>query len=213
MIAEYRCLFGIAKPEGMPAPAGVEWVTYDKYLSSLTISVKGGNYYFFIFHKLDRIYPTNEIPRFTREDAEQFAESISEFPIQAEHEFKGRLKFSDLWKHQKSFTLVPLEEAQYQCWTFGRIACLGNSIHKGTPNAGEGGNNGIESAAAFANSLVLLQRDTFGKRKAPNRLEVRHALLRYQNNRQKRVYAYLDIAKELTLLQALSDFKHKMFTL
>lgn len=28
-----------------------------------------------------------------------------------------------------------------QIWTYGRIACVGDSVHKFTPNAGHGGNS------------------------------------------------------------------------
>jgi 2-polyprenyl-6-methoxyphenol hydroxylase-like FAD-dependent oxidoreductase len=52
-----------------------------------------------------------------------------------------------------SSCLVPTEEAEYEHWTWGRFVCLGDSIHKVTPNMGAGGNAAIESAAALANAI------------------------------------------------------------
>ena len=85
---------------------------------------------------------------------------------------------------------------------------LGDAIHKGTPNAGQGGNNGIGSAAALANALYQLAQQG-GK---PTRDQVIFALDGYQSKRRVRANGYLDSAKLLTHLQALYSLPHRVAT-
>jgi 2-polyprenyl-6-methoxyphenol hydroxylase-like FAD-dependent oxidoreductase len=141
MHAEYKCLFGISKPKEPFAPAGTQHVTYQTDQNTIVLCVHH-QVFFFIFKKLERIYGQDEIPRYTAQDAERFAESNADFPIQDEGEYAGKILFKDIWQHRETFILVALEEAQYEKWTYGRIAMLGDSIQKGTPNAGQGGNGG-----------------------------------------------------------------------
>jgi len=79
------------------------------------------------------------------------------------------------------YTRVALEEVENSVWTWGRIACLGDSIHKMTPNAGHGGNAAIESAAALANAIKAM----FGKAKGdrPTYEQVTTCLKDYQKVR------------------------------
>ena len=188
MHAEYRCMFGITTPAKLGVPRGSQLVTYDKDLSSITIFGKDNVIYFFLFEKLDRIYGTDEIPHYSEADAERYAKKYASFPIHEGGNGWSKITFGDLWKIRKSSRLVPLEEAQYKRWTFGRIALLGDAIHKGTPNSGPGGNNAIESAAALANELYRLLQE---KRKVP-------------------AYGHLDIGKTFTKLQALYSWPHKI---
>jgi salicylate hydroxylase/FAD dependent monooxygenase len=49
--------------------------------------------------------------------------------------------------------MTALEENIFQNWTCGRIVCIGDSMHKMTPNLGQGANCAIEDAAALTNSI------------------------------------------------------------
>lgn len=144
-----------------------------------------------------------ELPRFTKKDAESFAQDIQTYPITT------HLTFGDLWDNRSSYTLVPTEEAQMKRWSWGRIACVGDCIHKMTPNMGAGGNAAIETAAALANELKRMI-DTAEKEK-PSYDDIKAHLGSYQKLRDTRLTAVLKAANSLTRLQALATLKDKVF--
>ena len=195
MRAEYQCLFGISNAtEGLPK--GHYDVTHMKDFSTMLITGKDAKCYYFLFKKMDQIYKAGNIPKFTKEDAEAFAERYSDANLLP----KGSVKFGDVWKNRTSYTLVTTEEAEYKQWTWGRIACLGDSIHKMTPNAGAGGNACIESAAALANSIKAMM-DKSGPR--PSLEAIKQCLSTYQRNRNERTLAIMEVANKLTRIHAL----------
>lgn len=143
------------------------------------------------------------IPRYTREDADTFAESIQDTVITPD------VRFGNIWKNRVSYTLVPTEEAQLKRWSWGRIACVGDGVHKMTPNMGAGGNAAIETAAALANSLKKM-RDTADKGK-PSYETIKGHLGDYQKVRETRLTAVLTAANGLTRIHALKTLKDRIF--
>ena len=125
LTSEYQVLFGISS-----ATKGLECgnydITYMQDISTMVIVGKNHTVYWFLFRKLDRVYRVGEIPRYTRKEAEVFAEKHIHINIESE----PKVTFGDIWKHRKYYTLAATEEASYKNWTFGRIACLGDSVHK-----------------------------------------------------------------------------------
>ena len=144
-----------------------------------------------------------ELPRYTKKDAEAFANNIQDYTI------TPQLTFGDIWRNQTTYTLVPLEEAQLKRWSWGRIACVGDCIHKMTPNMGAGGNAAIETAAALANELKKMA-DTAEKGK-PSYDNIKAHLGNYQKLRHTRLTAVLKAANGLTRVQALATLKDKFF--
>jgi 2-polyprenyl-6-methoxyphenol hydroxylase-like FAD-dependent oxidoreductase len=209
MTAEYKCLFGIASPVKNFPPGYVD-ITYGKDKSSLCVSGKEGRYYFFIFEKMDKVYRYPNIPKYTAADAEDFAKRNCDFNIQSKDGPTGAIKFSDVWENRLSFSLVALEEAEYQRWTWGRFVCLGDGIHKMTPNAGAGGNSAIESAAALANTLYDLKEATMDK--PLNRQDIEKALTGYQRNRQNRAHAVLRLANRVTRMHAMKTMADQIMS-
>ena len=123
MTAEYQCLFGIsARVEGL-VPGETE-VVYGKGFSFLIICGKDGRTFWFSFSKMDKIYRTPDIPRFTKQDAEDQMNKRSHLPI------TNTVTFGDILKTRITYTLTPLEEAFYKTWTWGRFVTLGDSTHK-----------------------------------------------------------------------------------
>lgn len=204
MSSEYKCMFGISsRTKNMPL--GWVDVTYTKDTSTFCITGKDHKVYWFIFQKFPKVYKGNEIPKYTREDADKFGKEISHYNIQP----KGEIIFGDIWANRMSYTLVALEEAEYKKWTWGRIACLGDSIHKMTPNAGHGGNAAIESAAALANSIKAMLDKAHGRH--PTYEEVTSCLGGYQKVREKRTSEIMKVANKLTRIQALKTFGDYLF--
>ena len=118
------------------------------------------------------------------------------------------MTLGDLWKTRSTFTLVPIEEAQMKRWSWGRIACVGDCVHKMTPNMGAGGNAAIETAAALANELKKMV-DTAEKGK-PSYKDILAHLGNYQKLRDTRLSAVLKAANGLTRLHALATLKDKI---
>jgi hypothetical protein len=128
MSAEYRCLFGISSPVPGLA-AGHQHRAFNEDWSFLVVIGKGGRCFWFVFEKLDKKYFSPAIPRFSKTDAETFVQAYKKRYVTAD------IIFDAIWERKISSTLVTLEEAQYKHWTIDRFACLGDSIHKMTPNS------------------------------------------------------------------------------
>jgi hypothetical protein len=145
------------------------------------------------------------IPRYTENDCMSFGESCRDQLI------KPGLQFRDIWENRVSYTLVPTEEAQLKRWSWGRIACVGDTVHKMTPNMGAGGNSAIETAAALANEIKKMV-DVAEKGK-PSFSAIQAHLGNYQKIRETRITAVLAAANGLTRIHALKTFKDKLFAL
>jgi hypothetical protein len=122
MMAEYTCVYGISTACGL-TPGDIE-VVYGKDISVLVICGKDARTFWFYFAKMDKKYNVPNIPKWTREDAIKQVTSRSDFKI------TDKVVLGDIWKTRVSFTLVSLEECLFDTWTWGRFACLGDSIHK-----------------------------------------------------------------------------------
>jgi 2-polyprenyl-6-methoxyphenol hydroxylase-like FAD-dependent oxidoreductase len=199
MLAEYKCLFAISTPNAH-LPTHEFGVTYKKDISPIVITGKDGRVYWFLIARMPQIYRAENIPRFSKEDAKAFAEDKRDIPVMP----GGTVTVGDLWKTAQTYNLVALEEAYYSTWTYGRYVCLGDSIHKMTPNMGAGGNSAIESAAALANSLQeMLSRPGSNPSSTDT---VREAMLRYQETRKGRASSTVKVANLVTRLHAMRGF-------
>ncbi|CZR65573.1 uncharacterized protein PAC_15473 [Phialocephala subalpina] len=202
--SEYMCLFGLANPVDSLGSPGEIHMTFSKDLSTMLAVVKGGAIAFFVFAKMDKIYNARDKPKFTEKDAEVFAAQNANIPILP----KGLVRFGDIWSKRKTGVLLALEEADFKSWTWGRFACLGDAVHKMTPNAGNGGNSAIESAAALANSIKSLLGDS-GTDK-PSLPAIVNCLKEYHASRKIRTSQIIKSGNDLTRLHALKDFKNKV---
>ncbi|CRK17299.1 hypothetical protein BN1723_002432 [Verticillium longisporum] len=147
--ADFQCLFGLStRTRGVNA--GEMDVNFASGFSTMVIGGKDGRVFWFVFAKMDKTYTSPNIPKYSYQDAVEFANEYMDFTI------KDGLKFSDLWQSRTSVTLAATEEAELKEWTWGRIACVGDNVHKMTPHMGAGGNAAMESAATLANELRKL---------------------------------------------------------
>jgi 2-polyprenyl-6-methoxyphenol hydroxylase-like FAD-dependent oxidoreductase len=198
MAAEYRCLYAISAP--IPGLPSQEFdVTYKKDVSPIVITGKDDRVYWFLIERLAKTYPYGEIPRYTKDDAHDFVAKHFEIALMPD----AKVTVRDLWQSRETFSLVPLEEGFLDHWTFGRFVCLGDSVHKMTPNLGSGGNSAIESAASLANELraLLVQYRSPDTPVAAD--EVHHALSNYQRTRATRASATFKASKYITRLHAM----------
>lgn len=195
MTAEYNCLFGISGPiKGLNV--GEVNTTFDMGRSILIITGKNGTVYWFYRERLDKLYRVGDpdFPRYSEADIENLVHK------NAWRHVIETVTLGDLWKHRLSCTLVPLEEALFNTWSWGRIATVGDNTHKMTPNTGQAGNNAIESAAALANELKKIHDGGLATPQV-----IRSALQRWQEKRWARVHATVKEAAVMCRMQALDS--------
>ncbi|KAL3425892.1 FAD binding domain-containing protein [Phlyctema vagabunda] len=197
--AEYNCIFGFGTAVKAPMVPGDGHRSYKKNYSSLTFVGKEGKLFWFLFSKLDKRYYGKDIPRYTKEDVE---EGIKPF---FDMHMTDNTTFDEVWENRTFANMVCVEESQFENWTADRFVCLGDAIHKMTPNLGAGGNAAIESAAALANSLALVSE--------PSQDEIKKALKSYYDKRHPRANAICDVANQLTRIEALDSLAEKFMAL
>ncbi|KAL3436161.1 hypothetical protein BDV09DRAFT_203598 [Aspergillus tetrazonus] len=145
---EYACVFGISSPiSGMESGEHVN--SYSNGLCVITFHGKDGRIFWFILIKLQKrfIYPYT--PRFSASDAAKVCAEYANVPVW------GDIRVRDLWGNKTSVSMTALEEGLLETWRFKRVVLLGDSIHKMTPNIGQGANTAAEDAGVLAS---LLQR-------------------------------------------------------
>lgn len=189
-------MFGIStKLDGMEQ--GLNHVTFDKDRSSLIIVGKNGRIFWFIFVKNDKIYKAPNIPKYTTEDKAKFLKDHGDLVIRND----PRVTFNTFMTTEVSSTLVALEEAAYENWSYGRMVCAGDSIHKMTPNLGAGGNSAVESTAVLANQMkILCDQHKSGN---PPRSAIVKTLATYQKLRYHRMVSMMEMANGLTRIHAM----------
>lgn len=129
MFSEYRCLFGMSSP--VPGLQDKEqYRTFNKDWSFLVVVGKDSRVYWFVFEKLDKKYQPPNMPRYYNQEADQ-AEFVKPF---LNRRVSETVDLDAVWTRRTATTLTVLEESYHRHWTYERIVCLGDSIHKMTPN-------------------------------------------------------------------------------
>jgi hypothetical protein len=96
--------------------------------SSLIFVGKDGRLFWGFMAKMDKKYSENSIPR---RNASQSDAHIQNYP---DFEVGCNTKLSELWKNVQATSFTTLEEGFAENWSYRRIACLGDSVHKATIN-------------------------------------------------------------------------------
>jgi 2-polyprenyl-6-methoxyphenol hydroxylase-like FAD-dependent oxidoreductase len=199
--ASYKGLFGISIAKTSQKPGDFDW-GYSLGRSSLAFGGPNGKTYFFMLEKLDQVYPWGKTPRYSKEEAAEYAKSWSDWTL------RPNMRFIDVFEKSTSFNLAVLEEGKFQLWFWGRIALLGDSIHKMTLSIGSGGNAAIESAAAFTNELTAVL-DRCGDH-LPTEDEIKACLKAYQTRRIDRTGATTNLAGGIMRMQAMEKPFHRI---
>jgi hypothetical protein len=198
--AEYNCIFGIGKPVEGPVRAGDSHRSYAEKHSTLSFVGQGGILYWFLFSKLDKRYYGKEIPRYTKEQMEEAAKAFDNIHMTDE------ITYDKVFEQRTFANMLCLEESQNEHWSSGRIVCIGDSIHKMTPNLGAGGNAAIESAAALANHIFKLSSN-------PPLDDIQKVLKDFYLKRNLRANSTCDTANDLTRIEALDNWPYKILAI
>ncbi|KAF8855683.1 FAD/NAD(P)-binding domain-containing protein [Acephala macrosclerotiorum] len=201
--AEYNCIFGIGNPiEDSSLTPGATHRSYLKGYSSLVFVGKDRSLYWFLFSKLDKKYVGKDIPKYTKAEIEEAVKPFFKYHM------TDSVKFDKVWENRTFANMTCIEESVNENWTSDRFVCIGDSIHKVTPNAGAGGNAAIESAAALANSLSHLSKVTNNAK--PSVEQIRKALLEFYDKRSVRANLIVKKANKLTRIESLATVKDRL---
>ncbi|KAJ5332659.1 FAD/NAD(P)-binding domain-containing protein [Penicillium brevicompactum] len=193
LTAEFRCIFGISSPiKGLNAGEQVNSILNG--VTIVTIHGKNGRLYWFVIQKLDQKYTYPHFPRYTKDDTRVAAEQLKHL------RFHKHLTFGQLWGNRETASMTTLEENTFKTWHHGRLALLGDSVHKMTPNIGQGANMAIEDAAALTNLLRDLL--AWGGTSLPTDTQIDTLLHQYRAIRHGRVYSIYRSSRFLVRFQA-----------
>lgn len=143
--AEYQCLWA-SFPRPSAAGEGCETQGTDRSIMYLTGKERG---WIFLYEKLTA--PTTERISFTPKQLEEYAERFADWPV------REGLTVKDVFRERYSAGGAGLEEGICSNWSWGgRIVLVGDAVHKFTPNAGLGFNNGVQDIVAVCNRLRKL---------------------------------------------------------
>jgi 2-polyprenyl-6-methoxyphenol hydroxylase-like FAD-dependent oxidoreductase len=161
-----------------------------------------GKTYYFLIEKLDKVYQWVDIPHYNKEDAIQYAQKWKGWKVRPD------IDVNEIFQHSTSFGLAVLEEGKFNLWTWGRIVCVGDAIHKMALNIGTGGNAAIESVAVLANELTSLLQTCNGD--LPTEYQIESCFQAYQKRREPRANLIVDIAGEITRMEAMDGPHHRL---
>ncbi|KAJ6131991.1 FAD/NAD(P)-binding domain-containing protein [Penicillium samsonianum] len=201
MTVEYSCIFGISAPiKGLIV--GEQVNAFFDHLTIVTIHGKNGRVYWFLIQKLDRKYIYPECPRFTAKEIGPIVSHLKEIKF-----FKD-ITFGQLWDSRETASMTALEENVFDTWYHGRMVLMGDSVHKMTPNIGQGANMAIEDAAVLSSLLSdLLQKQT----QPPTNAQIERLLAQYREVRYPRVNSIYKTSRFLVRFQARDGIFNTLF--
>ncbi|KAJ5948641.1 hypothetical protein N7454_001948, partial [Penicillium verhagenii] len=174
---EYTCVFGISSPiSGLETGEHIN--RYGDKFSVITFHGKDGRVFWFIIQKLDQVYVYPNVPRYSPADAAELCSNLAHVSI------LGDIRVQDLWDNKIVASMTALEEGLLEIWNFDRIVLLGDSVHKMTPNIGQGANTAIEDAAVLAS--LINQAVHADENPSPSKASIESMLREYRSIRYDR---------------------------
>ncbi|KAG2413080.1 hypothetical protein HFD88_010639 [Aspergillus terreus] len=199
LTVEFLCVFGISS--AVPGlDIGEQVACFHDGFTIMTYQGLGGQVYWFIVQKLDRKFTYPYHPSFSKQDAVNVCERLGNVWL------RDTVHFRHVWANRETFAVTPLEEGIVRPWHSGRMVCIGDSIHKMTPNLGQGANLAIEDAAELANFLHAMT-NKMGSAK-PSRQHLHDILHAYQTKHVKRVSHVCYLSAYLARLHSRQGLIH-----
>lgn len=203
----YHCIFATSKnarvsdgKEFLPS-GGVHNVYYPGFSGVVAVGVPGFAYWF-MFFKSDKKTRTPDIPKFTEEETEATIAKYGNYALGPGYTFQ------DLWDSRVKANMLSLEDGVLQSkWnTGGRVALMGDSVHKSTINAGLGGNLAVEGVVHLVNGLVPLVRECDASGRKPTRAEITDVLDTYEEQQRPHAKTIVTMSRYLTRYEAMETW-------
>ncbi|RDH28589.1 hypothetical protein BDQ94DRAFT_174662 [Aspergillus welwitschiae] len=198
---EYCCIFGISSC--VPTlEVGDQINAFHDNLTLIVFIGRNKRAFWFVVKKLDQKYTYPDRPRFGDQYMNQLCEKLSD------HHLTKNLTFGQVWTTRIVASMTALEENVFRTWFHGRIVCIGDSVHKMTPNIGQGANLAIEDAAVLTNLLhgALLK----ARRQRLPDSEVQTLLQEYYSTRYGRVKRVYTASRYMVRFQARDGFLNRL---
>ncbi|EAW20753.1 putative FAD binding monooxygenase [Aspergillus fischeri NRRL 181] len=201
MSIEYACIFGASST----VPGLDERHLHsrvDNGTAFILVPGVNGRLSWFIIVKLDQKYQYGSAPRFSVKDAAAWGERLTDKYIWKD------IKFEQVWQNRETVAMTALEENIFQNWSCGRIVCIGDSMHKMTPNLGQGANCAIEDAAALTNKL----HDALRVKHPGHKLcddEIEQVLSEFSNIQVKRISKIYNVSWITARLQTRANLVYR----
>lgn len=119
----YQCSFGIAKHVENWPEKNQSFTSGEGY-SFLVASGPDNRVYWFMFKRLPEVKYGKDIPRYTKQDEEDFVQQHAHVRITED------LTFGRIFENRISSTLTPLHEIVFKKWFWERMILMGDSVHK-----------------------------------------------------------------------------------
>lgn len=134
----YQCSFGIAKHVENWPEKNQSFTSGEGY-SFLVASGPDNRVYWFMFKRLPEVKYGKDIPRYTKQDEEDFVQQHAHVRITED------LTFGRIFENRISSTLTPLHEIVFKKWFWERMILMGDSVHKVgfTVKTGRSGTNSV----------------------------------------------------------------------
>ena len=148
MVTTYVGVYGSCSP----FPKLERGTFYETHGPGFSIQIAAGESrdMFILYHRLPK--PTKARHQFSDEEKDALIARYIDTHLTPDYTFKD-IREAARWTH-----MAHIEEGLLEKWYGERIVLLGDAVHKMTPNAGFGFNNGITSAVALTNGLRQLVR-------------------------------------------------------
>ncbi|KAI5362502.1 putative FAD-binding domain, FAD/NAD(P)-binding domain superfamily [Septoria linicola] len=199
---EWRCIYGISKPNSDLTPRNVTYRQGDGH-SYLTMAGPQDKVYWFLFEKLEQ--PTRglyeKVPRYTNDDLEQVVAKYATDVV------AGNVTLGSLYETSISATLQALPEMTLPRWHFERMVLIGDAAHKFNPIAGQGSAQAIEDAAVLANRLAPLLRST--RSQSCTQTELNSAFETFQAKRLQRATTMEKMSNYTQQIDGMNGYWHK----
>ncbi|KAL2793257.1 hypothetical protein BJX66DRAFT_339010 [Aspergillus keveii] len=188
--AEYSCVFGIST--AIPGLRSREHdLVYGDGYAILSFHNRQ-SVYWFVIHRMDRVYAYQEVPRFTAEDAEDMC-----MRKYRDVRIADGVYVRHLWEYKKVASMIAMEQGIFETWGSGRIVLVGDAVRKMTVTLGQGANATIEDSAVLATLLDRLVHDTRAKaRQTPSNEDIKALFAEFREARYARSH---EIYKETRL--------------
>ncbi|KAL2811036.1 hypothetical protein BJX63DRAFT_400266 [Aspergillus granulosus] len=196
--ATYACLFGLSTPSRAMPRGLLSWNLGHGYAYAIGTGPENRTYWLLAKH-MGTTYQGSEIPRLTDEDRERIVREHWDNPITEE------VRMKDLYESRLDLVMTPLREIVYKRWDCGRMVVLGDAGHKMLPIIAQGGNQAIETVAAFTNGLVSALSAQPSSTTPLSQEEITAVLRTFQASRIERVSKIVEIGQQRQKMDTLSS--------